>query len=77
MKPLRHFCAAAALACLFTQTAWADDGIIHGGVTPPPPPPPPIAYSIDPDETLANEQALLDPVTEIAINLVQSMIGLF
>ena len=75
MKPLRHFCAAATLACLFTQAAWADDGVIHGGVMPPPPPP--VAYSIDPDETRATKWALLDPVTEIAINLVQSMIYLF
>ncbi len=79
MKQLRHLCAAAVLACVMTQAVWADDGTIHGGITPPPPPPPPppAAYGIDPEDTLANGRALPEPVTEIVINLVQSMISFF
>jgi hypothetical protein len=75
MKHLRHFCAATALTCVFAQATWADDGIIHGGVVPPPPPPP--ASAKQADDPLADEQALLDPVTALAVTLVQNMISLF
>ena len=75
MKHLRHFCAATALTCVFAQATWADDGIIHGGVVPPPPPPP--TSNIQADDPLADEQALLDPVTAFAVTLVQNMISLF
>ena len=77
MKHLRHFCAATALTCVFAQATWADDGIIHGGVVPPPPPPPPPASDRQADDPLADEQALLDPVTALAVTLVQNMIGWF
>ena len=75
MKHLRHFCSAAALTCVFAQSAWADDGVIHGGYVPPPPPPP--ASDIQSDDPVADAQALLDPVTALAVTLVQNMIGWF
>jgi hypothetical protein len=75
MKSYRNAIAALALALVLATSAFANDGIIHTGITPPPPPPPAQAEGVIwtgisapvPEE---------DTLTEIALTLLQSVLSL-
>jgi len=79
MKPLRRICAAFVLTVALTLSAFAGD--IHTGITDPPPP------SLDAATTGQIETGYTgdihtgvtatDPVTEVALNLLQSLLSLF
>lgn len=80
MEKVRQFCAAVVLVLSFAISAYA--GQMTTWVTEPPPPPPsasadgqmstPVA---DPITTGSSEVA--DPVTQVALSLLQSVMSLF
>ena len=71
MKNLRHFCTVAALTFAFALSASADGIISTDKAAPPPPVTANGVISTDRTGTTANS------VTEIALNLLQSVIALF
>ena len=81
MKRLRHFCAAAILT--FTLTLSAFGGDIECGVVDPPPPPPSSVMGematgvTETNETPSSETAYIDPVTGLALDMLQSLLSLF
>lgn len=83
MKALRRFCAASLLTLALTLPVSA--GYISTGVTSPPPPPAPASAPGDSSTSVAGEISTTkseeatanDSVTEIALNLIQSVLSLF
>jgi len=80
MKSLHHMRAAAILALLLTLSVSAGD-IGMPGATSPPPAPPTVTYEIQlpslPGTSEFETSGLLDPVTEAALSLLQSVLSLF
>lgn len=72
MKSYRTAIASLVLAFVFSTPAFADDGIIHTGLTPPPPPPQVegIIHTGIADAMPEEE----DVLTEIMLNLLQTLI---
>ncbi|MDT5122463.1 MAG: hypothetical protein QOC96_1945 [Acidobacteriota bacterium] len=82
MKNLRQFCAAVVLTLVFTFSAFAGDMQTPGVVDPPPPPPSMMADTSTPSATIATGTATqdvvaVDPVTEAALSLLQSVLSIF
>lgn len=83
MKCLRRFCCASVLTFAFTLSSFAGD--IHTGAVQPPPPPDPPAMStgdincgvIQTNENSISEIASVDPMTELTLNILQSVMALF
>jgi len=83
MNKLRKFCAAAILTAIFTLSAFAGD-IGMPGITNPPPPQRDLmagerafpGASAEGD-ILSSDIAVLDPITELMLNLLQSRLLLF
>jgi hypothetical protein len=82
MKCLRRFCFASVLTVALALPAFAGD--IHTGVVPPPPPDPLTMSTgdincevIQPSENSISEIASVDPMTELTLNILQSMMALF
>ena len=73
MKNLRQFCSAVALTLLLTFSAFGGD-IQAPGVTTQPPPPPQTASTVEMDDPQA---VALDPLTEIALKMLESMLFIF
>jgi hypothetical protein len=75
MRSYRNVLAALVLAFVFSTSAFADDGLIHTDRTPPPPPPPAQAEGIIHTD-IAAPAPEEDTLTEIALNLLQTLITL-
>lgn len=81
MKSLRQFCLTAALTFAITVSALA--GQMATGAIPPPPPEPPaetmgvIATGVTATDETGIETAFIDPITGIALNILQSVLALF
>ncbi|MGI9107127.1 MAG: hypothetical protein ACR2G4_12870 [Pyrinomonadaceae bacterium] len=71
MKTLRHFCAVAVLTFAFTLSVSAD-GIISTEKAAPPPP-----VTANGVISTGKTGTTADSVTQIALNLLQSVIALF
>ncbi len=74
MRHVRFLCATTLLTCVLAQTAWADDGVIHGGLVPPPPQALPSSVT---SEAAADQSAVLEPTVELALDFVRSMLSLY
>ena len=77
MKNIRHFCAAVTLTLILALHSFA--GQIETGITDPPPPSAAdgqIETGIAGQITTGSSEAV-DPVTEIALSLLQSVLPLF
>lgn len=83
MKTLQRFCATAVLTLALTLSAFAGDMSAPGVVNPPPPPPASTTGEIGfPGATVMGEMSApgvtaLDPVTEAALSLLQSILSIF
>jgi hypothetical protein len=75
MKSYRNALAALVLTFVFSASAFAGDGAMWTGITPPPPPPP-----VQADGAMwtgiAAPAPEADTLTEIALNLLQTLIPL-
>jgi hypothetical protein len=79
MKNLRHLCVAVVLTLSLTLTALAD-GQMHTGIVDPPPPPPPSAdgnIGTGTANTIGTNSEADNPITALAVGLVQSVLSLF
>src|SRR5918912_1096017 len=76
MKSLQRLCGTAALALAFNLSVLAGD--MHFPVVDPPPPPPSASTE---GEILtppaSSEAGAVDPTVEIALSMLQSVLGLF
>jgi hypothetical protein len=82
MKNLRQFCAAVILTLALALSAFAGDMDFPGDVPPPPPPPSMMADTSTPSATIVTGTATqdvvaVDPVTEAALSLLQSVLSIF
>jgi hypothetical protein len=81
MKHLRQLCAIAVLTFVLTSSAFA--GNIECGDVPPPPVPPASATGdmatgiTATNGASSTDAAFVDPVTEITLNILQSVLSLF
>lgn len=78
MKNLRQFCAAVTLIIVLTLPAFA--GHMECGTAPPPPPSSLTAQGQMQTPVASSEEAsgfAVEPVTQIAVNLWQTMLSLF
>lgn len=83
MKPLRQLCAATVLVFALGLPAFAGD--MECGNVPPPPPPQQTASVIDDtatgttatNETSSEETTFVDPVTELTLDILQSVLSIF
>lgn len=81
MKHLRQLCASAVLIFAFTISAFAGD-IDCGAIPPSPNPPASVTGDIHcgfmaTNETSGTETAFVDPVTDVTLNILQSVLSLF
>ena len=81
MKHLRHFCAATVLSFTFVLATFAGD-MQCGVVSPPPDPPASVLGETTNEVTVTNEESsaetsFVDPLTELTLNLLQSVLALF
>jgi hypothetical protein len=73
MKSYRSTIAALVLACVFSTSAYADDGVLWTDKTPPPPPPPTNGVLwTDKAAPVSKEDTLM----EITLSLLQTLIPL-
>jgi hypothetical protein len=83
MKKLQHLSAVVVLTLLLSISTFAGDGIILTWRTDPPPPPPPASAMTTNNEVEAEgvihtgRSESVDPVTEVALGLLQSVLALF
>jgi hypothetical protein len=82
MKKLQRFCAAVILTLALALSAFAGDMGFPGDVPPPPPPPSMMADTSAPSVTstsgtTTSDLIAVDPVTEAALGLLQSVLSLF
>jgi hypothetical protein len=80
MKKLQHLCMSGVFTLVLSTAAFGGH-IETPGVTPPPPPPPDELSAITPahveTEGIPSSQAAGDSVTDIALNLLQTMLTVF
>jgi hypothetical protein len=81
MKHLRQFCASAVLTLALSLSAFAGT-IDCGSVPPPPPQETTLAGDIEcgfmtTNETSSTETTFVDPMTELTLNILQSVMVLF
>jgi hypothetical protein len=80
MKTVQRFCAAAILMLALTFSAFAGDILLPGDT---PPPPPNASVIVDTSGALVNDAlaisnvAELDPMTDIALSLLRSLLSFF
>jgi hypothetical protein len=82
MKKLQQLFATFVLTLSLSVSALAGEGIIYTGKTDPPPPPPTSAMATNNEAEaegiiLTGRTASDDPVTEIVLNLLPSVLALF
>ena len=78
MRRLRQLSMAVLLTLMVSASAFA--GIIDGPPAPAPPPEPPLATATGIIETPPSAEAVTpatDPVVDVALNLLQSVLSLF
>jgi hypothetical protein len=80
MKHLRHFCFASILSFLLTLSAFAGD--INCGVVSPPPEQTSVTGNMATgttatSESTSDENLFIDPVTGLALDILQSLLSLF
>jgi hypothetical protein len=80
MKCLHRFCFASVLTFALTVSTFAGD--IHTGAVPPPPDPIVSTGDIEcgviqTNENSMSETASVDPMTELTLNILQSVMALF
>jgi hypothetical protein len=82
MKKMQQFLAAAALTFLLSVSASA--GIMEIGKVQPPPPPPPATTSMAAESEAVEDEGTMttwvttpEPVEELALRLLQSVLALF
>lgn len=75
MKSYRNALAALVLAFVFSTSAYAGEGVIHTDRTPPPPPPP-LAEGVIHTDIAAPTSEEENILTEITLNLLQTLIPL-
>ena len=80
MKSLRQFSITAVLTFAITISAFA--GQMATGAVPPPPEPPAtttseIVTGVTATDETGIETAFIDPITGIALNILQSLLALF
>jgi hypothetical protein len=80
MKSVRQFCAVGLLTCVLSLPVVA--GQIGTGVVDPPPPPSSttegqIGTGVGVTGQITESNEAVDPVTQMALNLVQSVLSLF
>ena len=80
MKHLRHLCAATVLTFTFVLATFAGD-MQCGVVSPPPDPPASVLGDTTNEVTVTNEErpetSFVDPLTELTLNILQSVLALF
>ena len=80
MKHLRRFCAATVLTFALALATFAGD-MQCGVVSPPPPPPASMMSETVPTVTATDEDSaepsIVDPVTELTLNILQGLLSLF
>ena len=78
MKKLQQLCMAGVFTLVLTTATFAGD-ISTGGFTQPPPPPASSATTPGDIQTggIQSPQAISDSVTDIALNLLQTMLAMF
>jgi hypothetical protein len=77
MKNYRNTLAVLLMVFVLATSAFGGDGIMHTGITPPPPPPPPPVQAEGLMWTEINAPTSEDDtLTEIALNLLQTLIPL-
>jgi hypothetical protein len=81
MKKLQQLFASVVLTLVLSASTFAGEGVILPWVIAPPPPPPPAAVVATSNEAEAecvtNMSAANDPVTEVALSMLQSVLALF
>jgi hypothetical protein len=80
MKKLQQLFAAAILTLLLSVSAFADEGIIWPMLTEPTPTPAPVATttgSAEAEGIITIGVTSADPVAEVALSLLQSVLALF
>ena len=83
MKNLQRFCATVVLTLAFALTAFAGDISFPGATNPPPPSQSSATGDISfpgataTGEMSASDVTVLDPVTEAALSLLQSILSIF
>ncbi|MDQ1557565.1 MAG: hypothetical protein QOD32_625 [Pyrinomonadaceae bacterium] len=79
MKKLQQLFASVVLTLLLSVSALAGDGIIIIMKTDPPPPPPSVATknAVEAEGIMTTGRAATDPVTEIVLGLLPSVLALF
>jgi hypothetical protein len=80
MKKLQQLFAPVVLTLLLSISTFAGEGIILTGKTDPPPPPPTSAMATNNEAEgiiLTGKTASDDPITEIVLNLLPSVLALF
>ena len=80
MKPLRQLCAIAVLTLVLASSAIAGD--MQCGLVPPPPDPPaPMMSEMPAEGTLTigttSADGSIDPLTELTLSFLQSVLSLF
>ena len=73
MKPLRQFCAAVAFTLVLSFSAFAGDIQAPGVVSQPPPPPQSVVTGDMADPCIV----VLDPLTEITLSMLESILYIF
>lgn len=81
MKPLRQLCATGVLTIVLALSTFAGD-MATGAIPPPPNPPPSIMSEMPAGGTLANgttsaETGSIDPLTELTLSFLRSVLSLF
>jgi hypothetical protein len=81
MNKLQKFCAAVILTAIFTLSAFAGDIGMPGAMTPPPRELVTVERAFPgasaEGDILSSDIAVLDPVTELMLNLLQSGLPIF
>jgi hypothetical protein len=78
MKTLRQLFVSVVLTLLLSISVFGGEGIIHTVKTDPPPPSPPaMATSNEAEGIITTWRTAIDPVTEVALNLLPGVLALF
>jgi hypothetical protein len=85
MRPFRKLCATFVLTLVLALSALAGDISFPGATTPPPPPPQESSVTGEigfpgvtaTGDMVSPDAVALDPVTEAALSLLQSILSLF
>lgn len=77
MKKLQQLFVSIVLVLLLSISGIAGEGIIHTVKTDPPPPPAVATSSEAEGIILIGRSASVDPVTEVALSMLQTVLALF